>query len=234
MDLPSNFSEGTTATVFQATRKLLSNNNIVRKISSQEEEREPNIFGRKEREPNMFGRMMQADDLDLSPSSTPPKLVPSSTPPKTEIVFISGGSKISENVARFSDNEIFPDDCMTYIEDEESEEMGEESILGHRSQSGSEDYVVHIQDDYLVQPDDRYVVISSNQSRIIKLYLLSTQEESSRIKAHPISLKSVGSSSIHTITPSYPNTIDKQLETYFIGNNETITLVPKGNTWYTF
>lgn len=106
-----------------------------------------------------------------------------------------------------------------------------------RSQIENEkESVIIVSKDYRISYNDQYVIIKSHSPRIIRLYdlPLETSEMDIIQNTLAIHIKALAVSGFHKISAGKYNTIDEYAPCYELGTGESVTLVPVGNTWYSF
>jgi hypothetical protein len=113
-------------------------------------------------------------------------------------------------------------------------------LLHSRGESlGSEEKkesIVIVSKDYRVNYTDQYLVIRSHSPRIIRLYDLPLEMAGSDLVHYTLAIhiKSLAVTGVHKISAGKYNTIDEYAPCYELGTGNSVTLVPVGNTWYSF
>jgi hypothetical protein len=108
-------------------------------------------------------------------------------------------------------------------------------LLSSINKKESESIII-VSKDYRINYMDHYVVIKSHTPRIIQLYDLPLEPAGTDLlyNTSAIHIKALTVSGVHKISAGKYNTIDEYQPCYELSSGDCVTLVPVGNTWYSF
>lgn len=98
------------------------------------------------------------------------------------------------------------------------------------------DSIIIVNKDYQINYMEKYVVIKSHSPRIIKLYDLPLEMAGPNLIHYTsaVHIKALAVTGVHKITAGKHNTINEYQPCYELSSGDSVTLVPVGNTWYSF
>lgn len=108
--------------------------------------------------------------------------------------------------------------------------------LGQMSEHTEPESIIIVNKDYQINYMEKYVIIKSHSPRIIKLYdlPLETATPHHLYYTSAIHIKALAVSGVHKITAGKHNTINEYQPCYELSSGNSVTLVPVGNTWYSY
>lgn len=119
-------------------------------------------------------------------------------------------------------------------------EQGDQGPMGVCENSpghGADQRIIVVTTDYHVKSSDRFVVVKSTMPRTITLPLLTADPVPAgvSVETKALQIKSTISAGQHRIVVANPqNTINDNQTSFALASHQSITLVPSGQTWYSF